>query len=519
VNIASVLTKSARRTPGATALTDLDSPTGRRDISYSELVDKAARSGASLRVMGLDVGDRVALLMRNSHEYVEAFYAAALSGLVVVPLNYRLLEAELEHMISDSGARLLIAEQELVIENPRLADLTELGVVQTRQSQPGVEPCWESLADSPTKLAVHNCDDHACLSMIYTSGTTGRPKGVMLSHGSWLGVSRNAQAHLRYRVAEETTLHSGPITHGSGFLVLPTLAVGGRNVISSSFDAERILRLFQEEGITNGFFVPTMIRMLLDAKGSGIEGRSSLKSLYYAGAPIDTQTLQEALDRFGDVLVQSYGQMEYPMFLTILSHRDHIEARSNENTELLGSAGRPVPGASIKIVSDNGYEVPVGEVGEIVARGPLTMLGYWGRPEATNKITDGEWLHTGDLGRIDPRGYLYVMGRKKDMIISGGMNVYAREVEEVLVRIPGVAQAAVVGVPHRKWGEEVTAVLVRESGMQVPDTEVNAACRAQLPGYRRPKRLLWIDELPKNPYGKILKRELRDNLTNIESTG
>ena len=518
MNVASLLGEAADRWPAATAITDLDAPGGRRDISFGELAEIVARAGAGLRDRGLNPGDRVGVLMRNSHEYVEAFYAVAASGLVVVPLNIGLLEAELAHMITDSGARLLIAEQQLVMEKPHLADLAELGVVYTRQSSVAVHGSWESLAGHATRLPVQDCKDDALLSMIYTSGTTGTPKGVMLSHGAWRSVSEDAQEYVVFGADSVSTLYPGPITHGAGFLVLPTLTVGGRNVICASFDADRILELFDEENITAGHFVPTMIRMLLDADAPGHKGGSSLKSLHYAGASIDTQTLSEALERFGNVLVQSYGQMEYPMFLTVLGHRDHVDAGSGARPELLASAGKALRAGSLRIVGDDGDDLPLGEVGEIAARGPHMMLGYWGRPEATSEVLDGEWLRTGDLGRVDEEGYLYVMGRKKDMIISGGMNVYAREVEEVLLQIPGVAQAAVVGVPDRKWGEAVTAVLVREKSASPTEDDIYQACRALLPGYRRPKQVVWVDELPKNPYGKILKRELRDQLTDATPT-
>lgn len=510
MNVCRYLERTAALAPDRPAVLDLDAPGGRCTRRYGELWARVRRTAQGLAERGLRPGDRVALLSSNGWEYVEAFLGIACAGMVAVPLNTRLLAAELQHMLADSGARLLIAEQAQLAGRPGLTALPELGTALIRAEGPapvGGFP-FETLAEAPPAAPVPVHPD-TLLSLMYTSGTTGLPKGVMLSHGSWSAVTEQTLRCLDYAAAEGT-VHAAPLTHGSGFLLLPTLAVGGTNLLCARFQPRTVLDLFRREGATNGFFVPSMIRMLLDEAAAGAdESFGTLRTLYYAGSPIDTPTLREALARFGPVLVQSFGQMESPMFLTVLDRADHARVAGGD-AALARAAGRPVLGARVRIVDDEDRDVAPGEVGEIVALAPQTMLGYWNREDASAQTLRGGWLHTGDLGRLDAEGYLYVVDRKKDMIISGGSNVYAREVEEVLLGHPQVAEAAVIGLPHPKWGERVTAVLVAREGRGVSDEALDAYCRAHLPDYRRPRRWIWVEALPRNPYGKVLKRELRE---------
>jgi acyl-CoA synthetase (AMP-forming)/AMP-acid ligase II len=287
--------------------------------------------------------------------------------------------------------------------------------------------------------------------------------------------------------------------------------LGGHNLLCASFDAGRSLGLMSEFGVTGLFVVPSMIRMMLDARDDEWTAPSTLRRVYYAGSPIDAETMREATRVFPDRLVQSFAQMESPMFFTVLDQEAHSKALIEEGSALTRSAGTVLPWVELRIVDDSGQPLPDGEAGEIVARAPQTMSGYWGRPEETAQTLRDGWLHTGDVGFIDDAGYLFIVDRKKDMIVTGGSNVYAREVEEVLLRIQGVKDAAVVGVPHRVWGEAVTAVLVSEDGRQDSDAVI-AHCRSVMAGYRVPKRVVWVDELPRNAYGKVLKRQLRDEL-------
>jgi acyl-CoA synthetase (AMP-forming)/AMP-acid ligase II len=510
MNIANLLAQTAASQPHRIALTDLDAPTGRRNMSYGELWHRVQGSAAAMRGLGLVRGDRVAMLMGNSWEYVQTFLAIAYAGLVAVPMNTRLLEDELLHIVRDSGARLLVAQQSLLQARPGLKDAAPLGVVVARpagQAAAG-QRSFESFRSNPTTWAPTPVDGDALASINYTSGTTGLPKGAMLPHRAWHAVSSYARALLGFS-ADEVTIHTAALTHGSGFLLLPTIEVAGRAVLCAGFDPALTLRLFGSEQVTSGFMVPSMIRMLLDAHGSAPPMTGlALRALYYAGSPIDPGTLRGAMDVFGDVLIQSFAQTEIPMFLTAMSRQEH-RLIDGPKPHLIRAAGRAVSGVELRLVDGERRDVPPGEPGEVIARGPHMMLGYWNRPQATAEtIVDG-WLHTGDVGRFDEEGYLYIIDRKKDMIISGGANVYAREVEEAILRLPGIREVAVIGLPHPTWGEMVTAVLVAEQE-PLPESEVLAFCRQQLADYRRPKKLIWVQSLPRNAYGKVRKRELRE---------
>jgi acyl-CoA synthetase (AMP-forming)/AMP-acid ligase II len=509
MNLHSVLAEAARKWPTRTAVIDLDAPGGERRVSYAQLWEQVQRVSAGLRELGLQRGERVAMLMGNSWEYVVAFLGISAAGLTSVPMNIRLLESELAHMVRDSGARLLIAQEALLQERPGLATLAPLGVAVARGSG---KLKFEDLVSKGKGATVENPADDVA-SLLYTSGTTGLPKGAMLPHVSWLTVSDYVRHYLRY-ADDEVTLHTAALTHGSGFLMLPTLAAGGTNAICAKFDAERVLSLFSTHGVTNGFFVPTMIQMLLDAPLPSREGWR-LRNLYYAGSPIDPGTLQGALERFGPVLIQSFAQTEAPMFLTVLDQEEH--RRIAGQPHLIRSAGRVVRDAEVRIFDDEDREVPPGEIGEVVARAPHVMKGYWNRPDASAETLRNGWLHTGDVGRFDKDGYLYIVDRKKDMIISGGANVYAREVEQTLLGLEAIKEAAVIGLPHPKWGEMVTAVLVSRTGERMQDAALEAFCRAHIADYRRPKKFIWVESLPRNAYGKVLKRELRSRYAKEEN--
>lgn len=510
MNLATIAARGAEDFPDCIALTDIDDPSGRRDISYRELWLDVQRTGQALRELGIQPGDRVAMLIGNAWEYVQSFLAITSAGMVVVPMNIRLLEDELLHILKDSGARLLIAQHPLLQARPGLAGAAPLGEVIVRANGPlaAGQRAFDSLRAEGGPVEPLPVDDETLATILYTSGTTGLPKGAMLPHRAWCAVSTYARDLLGFG-EDEVTIHTAALTHGSGFLMLPTLEVGGRALLCAKFDPALTLRLLEQERITSGFLVPSMIQMLLDAQRGGAPLQAlALRAMYYAGSPIDPGTLRGALATFGDVLIQSFAQTEIPMFLTAMGHEEHRRI-NGDKPHLIRAAGRVVPGVKLRVVDDNGRDVPVGEPGEVVAQGPHMMLGYWNRPEATAQTMLNGWLHTGDVGRFDDEGYLYVVDRKKDMIISGGSNVYAREVEEALLRLPRIKEAAVIGLPHPKWGEVVTAVLVSESGEPLSEAELESFCRAHIADFRRPKKFFWIDTLPRNAYGKVLKRDLR----------
>jgi acyl-CoA synthetase (AMP-forming)/AMP-acid ligase II len=505
ITAADVLWQMAHRHPARPCLTDLDASGGPRTLTYGQLLERVASVAGGLRERGLRPGDRVALLLANGLGYVSAYLGALAAGLVVVPLNVRLVRDDYLHMLADSGTSLLITTGEFL---DRIPELGATSVVRADEEQPGLSGL-DRLAALGTALAepvARRGTDPA--SLMYTSGTTGSPKAVTLSNDSWCSVAETAIRVLDMS-EDEVTLHVAPLTHGAGFLLLPTLMLGGHNLLCASFDAGRALRILDEHRVTGLFVVPSMIRMMLDARPTGWRLPAALRQLYYAGSPIDAKTMREATQVFDGRLVQSFAQMESPMFFTVLDQNDHRRALA-EDSPLVRSAGQVLPGVRLRIVGDDGQTLPDGQAGEILAGAPQTMTGYWGRPEATREALADDWLHTGDIGYLDA-GYLYIVDRKKDMIVTGGSNVYAREVEEVLLALPQVKEAAVIGVPHRIWGEAVTAVLVAD--VAEPDSEaVLAGCRSTLAGYRVPKEVIWVDELPRNAYGKVLKRQLREQI-------
>jgi acyl-CoA synthetase (AMP-forming)/AMP-acid ligase II len=501
---AQVLWATAARTPYRDCVTDLDSADRPGPVSYAALVDRAAAIAGGFRQAGLEPGDRVALLLHNGHAYVEAYLGANAAGLVVVPLNTRLVREDYLHMLSDSGSRVLVTSAEFLARVPELAQVEGLTVLDADAG------ALEELTGRGTPLDEPVASDpEAPASLMYTSGTTGAPKAVTLTHRSWAAVSDRAEEVLGFG-DDEVVLHVAPLTHGAGFLLLPTLNRGGHNLLSRSYDAARTVALIDERRVSGMFLVPSMIRMLLDALPEGWTPPAGLRRIYYAGSPIDPVTLREGAERFDGRLIQSFAQMESPMFFTVLDADDHRRALADPDSPLVRSAGKVLPGVALRVTDDEGAVLPLGKPGEIVARAPQTMAGYWNRPEATAATLVEGWLHTGDIGYLTEDDYLYIVDRKKDMIVTGGSNVYAREVEEVLEQLPGIAQAAVVGLPDRVWGEAVTAVVVPAVGVERDDAAVIAGCKAVLAGYRVPKRVVWVEELPRNAYGKVLKRALRE---------
>lgn len=536
---AEILRDAARRWPDRPCLTDLDAGSG-STLTYAELQRRVDAVAAGLAGLGLEPGDRVALLLSNGADYVEAWLGSSAAGMVVVPLNVRLVLEDYRHMLRDSGSRVLLTESEFLARMPELREQPGLAVFCTDDPadpdrSSGLAPLLGTPPASAVEPALLPVAPEEPASLMYTSGTTGSPKAVVLSHRSWHAVARRAAEVLGMGDAE-TTLHVAPLTHGAGFLLLPTLVLGGHNLTCRSFDAARTLTILDEHGVSGMFVVPSMIRMMLDARPADWRVPASFRRLYYAGSPIDAATMREATEVFEGRLVQSFAQMESPMFFTALDQDDHRQVLADPASPLVRSAGRVLPGVEVRILPEDAEDtgpddtgpddtgrvvdgpdgaVPPGTTGEVLARAPQTMSGYWNRPaESAAALHDG-WLHTGDIGLFDEAGYLYVVDRKKDMIVTGGSNVYAREVEEVLARLPGVREAAVVGLPHRVWGEAVTAVLVADPGVR-DDAAVIDACRAELAGYRVPKRVVWVDALPRNAYGKVLKRRLREELATVD---
>jgi fatty-acyl-CoA synthase len=441
------------------------------------------------RLLALGCGDgaRVAVLARNSASYLVLYFAAAKAGAVLLPLNWRLAPAEWAGIVADAEPAVLIADGALAGAADELRGSVEHFVTE-------LEPWLAEGAATPPELDVGAGDP---LYQMYTSGTTGSPKGAVLSHAA---VTANiVQIGLAHPVAAgERGLVVLPMFHAS---VIPSaLSViyrGGALIIHDAFDPERVVRALERQRIAVATLVPAMLSACLDAAA----GRRfpALRSIYYGASPIAETTLRGALDAFGCGFVQSYGMTEAAQSLTFLSPADHRRALESQ-PELLLSAGRPAAGTALRIA----------DTGEILARGPQLMSGYWRRPEETAQALDGGWLHTGDAGRIDGEGYLFVEDRIKDLIVSGGENVYPRVVEDVLIGHPAVAEAAVIGVPDERWGETVKALVALRPGASCGEGELIDFCRPRLGGFERPRSVDFVESLPRTATGKVLKRVLRE---------
>jgi long-chain acyl-CoA synthetase len=499
MNLGRFLTAAAARHPDRTAITF-----EARRLSYGEMNQRVDALAHGLTRLGLDSGDRVVLWLRNGPEYIETFFACWKRGLVAVPVNARLTPADVAFHAEDSQAAAMVHSAEFAEGATAVPVAHRIGAGRVGAGHLAYEDLVAENLGSPDQ--VRDVPDDAPAWLFYTSGTTGRPKGAVLTHANLSFVTVSWCADLHCLQPEDVVLHCAPLSHGAGFHALVAVARGAENVVHARFDPTAVFDAIARHRVNAVWLVPTQIRMLLDDGGLRGADLSSLRRIIYGGSPMYLDDLKEALERVGPVFCQLYGQGESPMTITWLRPEEHRAQRADQ--EVLTSAGTVRTGMEVRIADQEDREVPVGEVGEIQVRGPAVMAGYWGRADASAEALKGGWLHTGDLGRRDERGFVYLLDRLKDLIITGGTNVYAREVEDVLLECPGVHEAAVFGVPHPLWGEAVTAVVVGASDLSGAD--VVAFCRERLADYKRPKQIHLADEIPKNAYGKVLKRQLRE---------
>jgi len=488
---------------------------GDRRLSYAEAQTQTKRIANALVDAGLGVGDRIAVLSKNSIEMMLIYYAASRVGVAPVPLNYRLAAPEWAYIINDAGAKLLFAQSGLAEAlAPALGGLTS---VEQSILIDGSRDGWRGWGDfcggrsSPVSSPPEcNITENHDLYQMYTSGTTGRPKGAVLTHRA---VTRQLQQFQQVLATNpgDRSLVVAPLYHAAAaIMAFATVQQGGTLYIQEDFLPEDTVRALSEENITVALLVPVMIQFCLlavpDVKQRCFD---SLRLLVYGASPIAEQTLREAMEVFKCDFLQAYGMTETTAVLTYLMPEDHRRALAGE-TALLASAGRPLLGTELRIVDNNDATVPNGTIGEIVGRGPQIMSGYWNLPEQTEKALHGGWLHTGDAGILDDDGYLYIQDRVKDMIVSGGENVYPREIEDVLFTHPAIADAAVIGIPSEQWGEEVKAIVVRKDGCDLSADDILAFCKGKLGGYKRPRSVDFVAALPRNPSGKLLKKDLRE---------
>ncbi|AXK32473.1 hypothetical protein DVA86_07200 [Streptomyces armeniacus] len=479
---------------------------GRR-LSFAELHDRVGRLGTVLRGLGVKPGDRVALLAANELEYLEIQAACLRFGFALVPVNVRLTEHELRFILSDCTPTLLVVGRD---EEERAAPLAaETGIPRMLGlGDPGAIPSYDTaLAAAAPDEGGGPGDPGLPATILYTSGTTGSPKGAVIDR---LGFTARVLVNAVELGARPDDVHQAslPMFHIAAFLSYAYTAVGGTVVMLPEFKPALALRTMERERVTSTVLVPTTIAMLLDSPAAAGADLSALRLMIYGGSAIEPGPLRRAMERLGCDFHQQYGMTETGG-QTILRPADHDPG----DAERLASAGTEAVGLEVGIVDGDDVPVPRGEVGEIVCRGPSVMVGYWNRPEATAEALRGGWMHTGDLGYRDDRGCLHITDRRNDMIITGGENVYPREVEAALADHPGISELAVVGTPDPRWGQVVTAVLV---GPAPPDGELSDWARERLAGFKVPRRWVRVDTLPRNVTGKVLKHRLRSDLSRTE---
>lgn len=481
--------------------------------TYRELDERSNAVANALVARGVEPGDRVALMMSNCLGYVIADLALLKAGAAKLPLNDMLTDDEFEYMLSDSRAETVIAGENFSSTLASLVDTVDTvkqGIVIGVESDQ-----FESLEEleaegDRTDAPAVTLDPSDPVGHFYTGGTTGKPKGVIHSHDNFL---QNLYAHIMELdlTSDDIQLLMTPLPHSAGVFLWASLLAGAEAVIRSGFDPEQALHDIEEYEVTWTFLVPTMIYTVLDHPALDETDTSSLETLVYGAAPMTAARLREGLDEFGPVFTQFYGQTEVPNVITVLTKDEHRIAIEEGEEHRLGSAGQPTLMADVKIVdTETGERQPPGTEGEIMATAPYVMEEYWERPEATTETVEDGWVHTGDVGKRDEDGYVYLLDRKSNMIISGGMNVYSTNVEDVLATHPGVAQVAVIGVPDEKWGEAVTAIIVPDGDEAVTEAEIHDFADEELADYKRPKHVEFREDLPKTPYGKIDKKAIRE---------
>ncbi|RIK97730.1 MAG: AMP-dependent synthetase [Proteobacteria bacterium] len=508
MNIAEWLAASARLNPDAPALLS-----GTEIVAdYAAFARRAAAVGHHLATKhGVAPGDRVALFAHNATQYLECLYGVWWIGAVVIPINAKLHGREAAWICANGGAKLAFVSADTAAPlNDASADLqSPLPLLAIDDDAFGrIAASGEGAA----RPAPREDDDLAWL--FYTSGTTGRPKGVMLSHGNLIAMSLCYPTDVDSVAREDAALYAAPLSHGAGLYNFIHVRMAARHVVPSSggFEPDEVLDLAKRLRNVSMFAAPTMVRRLVDAAKARGEDGDGIKTIVYGGGPMYLADIRDAIATMGQRFVQIYGQGESPMTITSLPRAFHADTEHPRYLERLSSVGVAQSMIEVRITGANGEVLPAGETGEIEAKGPPVMLGYWNNPQASAETLRGGWLRTGDVGRLDADGFLTLSDRSKDVIISGGTNIYPREVEEALLTHEAVHEVSVIGVADPEWGENVVACVVLRDGVTVTDAALDAHCLATIARFKRPKRYVFLDALPKNNYGKVLKTALRERL-------
>lgn len=479
-------------------------------LTYRELDVRVRRLARALREdYGLARGDRVTLAMKNCTEYAEAKLALWHAGLCAVPVNNKLHPQEIAYILENSGSKLCLSTGSLKTAlEPIAAGIADLTLVDVR------DPAWTAALDGealPSDPGVRAGDDELAW-LFYTSGTTGRPKGVMLTHRNLMAMSLCFQVDILAVDARDSIVHVAPMSHGGGLYAIPYWLQGGLQVVpeSGGLDEPELFGLLDHYESASLFAAPTIVmRMVQQAKLMDGKAPKGLRCLFTGGAPFYLEDIKVAIATFGARIAQVYGQGETPMTISAIRPAQLAAAAEAGDDDLLSSVGWEQSTVEVDIIDGDGRPLPIGELGEIAVRSPSVMTGYWQNPDATaSTIVDGA-LRTGDVGIMDARGLLYLKDRSKDVIISGGTNIYPREVEEVLLKHDAVREVSVIGTPDAEWGESVTAFVVCAEGGAVERADLDALCLESIARFKRPKHYVFVEQLPKNPTGKVLKGELR----------
>ena len=512
-NLAAILAHAAQRWPRLPAVAQ-----GMRvRWDYDKLAIRAARLASAFTTSGLRSGDRVLLVSRNAPAYVEAMFACWWAGLVAVPVNAKLHPRELAFVLADSGARWALVDEDWQAaladvggESRALSNVVTLGTSS-----------YEKLITGADAAPIAPVASNDAAWLFYTSGTTGRPKGVIISHGNLRAMTHCFLTDVEAISPGDAIVHAPPLSHGSGLYLFPHVARGAVNVVpeSGGFDTTEIVELINAWDRVLFFAAPTMVKRLVASCALAGAPLDRLKCIVYGGGPMYVEDCKAAFAALGPRLAQIYGQGETPMTITAMDRAMLADAIARGDDARIGSVGVAQWGIEVRIGDADDRTLPTGQIGEVLVRGPTVMQGYWRNPEATAKTLAGGWLHTGDVGTLDARGFLTLKDRSKDLIISGGSNIYPREVEEALLSHPHVAEVAIVGRPHADWGEEVVAFIVPRNDIAGNEAraaferELDRHCLDRIARFKRPKAYVFVAELPKNNTGKVLKTELRARLT------
>jgi acyl-CoA synthetase (AMP-forming)/AMP-acid ligase II len=509
MRVSDYLGRAERLTPNAVAIQD-----ARRTVTFAQLAAEVRALQATLEHLGATEGDRVAVIAKNSIRYAALYFAAAEGGMPIVPINWRLGAREVSEIVRDSGARIVIASPEFVpVVEPVAADQTDFDPPRPLGEDAPAWMAWARRQNAPPPSPSNpaGASGGTTAVQMYTSGTTGTPRGAMLTHHNLRSMVASWLLELPLHVGKHRFLQVTPLFHVGGLLMLlANVAAGSTLVLHSEFFPDDAAGALANEGISDALLVPSMLQWLLSE--GAVKGGSypQLQTIVYGAAPMPLPLLQQSMETFGCNFLQGYGLTETCGVLTVLRPADHQWDHKGPPPRRLASAGREVLCCSVRVVGDDGCDAKPGEVGEVVARGENIMSGYYNMPEATDAALAKGWLHTGDLATVDDEGFIYIVDRKKDMIIVGGENIYPHEIERVLLRHPGIADAAVLGIPHPVWGEEVLAILVRRPDANVDAREVIQHCRSELARFKCPTKVEFRQEIPRNAAGKIVKRALRE---------